>query len=808
MDNGNLDKGLALLEPIKEKYGSKLSWGDLIVLAGTTGMEVAGHPSFGFCGGRIDDPDGSESLILGPSEAQEELTPCQSIGQQGHCQSPLGQSTIGLIYVNPEGPEGAKGNTTAAADDIRDVFARMGFDDRESVALIGGSSCKRFFSSFLLLLIFYSRNLQCIFCLFATLVYMLSIGGHAFGKCHGACMNPPCGAGELEGKGIYTYTSGLEGKWTTQPTKWTNEFFNNLFDFEYQLVSSPAGFVQYEPIGGPDNIMLTTDLALAVDPIYEVIAREFASNITALEEAYGAAWYRLKSADMGPANRCIGDDVRPPQPWQNTLPEGPKDLPDYVPIRAAIDELLEQDSSNIGKFATLAQNCARTFRETDYRGGCNGARIRFPPESEWDYNSRNDGSPSFYYSPFSSASTLELLEPIKVAHPDISYSDLIVLAGNAAVEAADGPALPFCGGRVDAEDGSGSEGLGPRLYATPYLTLSDYITVAGLTKEEGVALLATPRAGVDSNSDNNVLSNQYFVDLQEEYQMQMQQNQTQIQKQMMEENEMQMMQDGTGSYTAYELAALEEDLADIVARFVEDNDYFLEQYASGWTYMMTADRFVDSMTNACDGVAHPTLASDPETDGAVEAEEDNEEDVLEDEDEDTEEDDDVNDNVDDDGEYFLIASMTEGCIGRRRSSPGSGNGGNGALMLQECDERDTTVLWRVDEDGRFRSQSDDSECIQAGRGSEITSPDGVDGLESGVYLYSKECTPQKAPFEEFDESWVFGSMSGPLSLSARPDLCVSYSGVNPNVGVDYLRLLPCDDLSGSSRGEGWVAIKT
>ena len=268
-DNANLDKALQLLKPIKAEYGQLLSWGDLIVLAGTTAIEAMGGPVLGFCGGRIDDADGSDSLKLGPSPEQEEIGPCQSLDPnlQGKCLSvddtALGTTTVGLIYVNPGGPVGAEGDPIASGADIRRAFGRMGFDDKESVALIGG--------------------------------------GHAFGKCHGACANPPCG----DGKGLNTFTSGFEGQWTTTPTEWSNEYFRSLFDFTWSNSTGPGGSLQWAPEGStvPDIIMLTTDIALSKDELYKPIAAEYASNIGALQTDFAAAWYRLTSADRGPSTR-------------------------------------------------------------------------------------------------------------------------------------------------------------------------------------------------------------------------------------------------------------------------------------------------------------------------------------------------------------------------------------------------------------------------------------------------------------------------------------------------------------------------
>jgi len=433
MDNANLDKAIMLLQPIKDKYGSALSWGDMIVLSGNAAIKSTGGTVLGFCGGRIDDADGSNSLILGPSEMQEQHSPCQSIGMQGDCLSvdntALGPTTVELIYVNPEGPVTDPNNPVAAAADIRRAFARMGFDDQVSTILIGA--------------------------------------GHAIGKAHG----DPNG----------TLTSGLEGPWTTTPTTWSNEYFRNLFDYNYTLVESPAGHMQWSPDNGLPINMLTTDLALAQDDGYLPYAQMYADNFTLHNEDFASAWYRLTSADMGPAVRCIGDLVPEPQEFQFNLPPSPApgDLPDYVPIATAIEAYFGDDADLIAAFIQLAYNCAATFRATDYRGGCNGARIRFPPESEWPSN-----TDVVLY--------IDQLEEIKTTEGfDVSMADMVVLASILALEKSNPDLdLPFCGGYVDAEDGSGSEPLAPRFYSPANITVTDDFQVKGLTPEQGVALFS------------------------------------------------------------------------------------------------------------------------------------------------------------------------------------------------------------------------------------------------------------------------------------------------------------------------------
>lgn len=417
---------------------------------------------------------------------------------------------------------------------MRRTFALMGFNDTETVALVGG--------------------------------------GHAFGKCHGACMNPPCGEGDMKGKGVNTFTAGYEGQWSTTPTTWSNQYFNNLFDFEWTLVDGPGGFTQWAPnttdgSTPPDILMLTADLALAEDEIYRPISQEYAANLELLSKDFGAAWYRLTSADMGPATRCIGEFVRPPQHWQHTLPDYEGELPDFVGVRAKIQELLDADDGNYNAFVNLAYQCASTFRETDYRGGCNGARIRFEPESEWEVN-------------VGTADALSTLEAVKTAYPDATWADIIVLAGQTAIESAGGEAQPFCGGRVDAEDGSGSEGLGPRVYDPPVVSIRDDMEVKGLSAREGVAL-----AGRGFGA---TFSNQFYKDL--------------------------LADNGgftaeNGSFTDDELALLEDEFQPIVEEYAKDEETFKKEFARAWTKTVTADRYAGPFDNACETVS--TCTTDP-----------------------------------------------------------------------------------------------------------------------------------------------------------------------------------------------------
>jgi catalase (peroxidase I) len=356
---------------------------------------------------------------------------------------------------------------------------------------------------------------------------------------------------------FYFASSGWEGAWTTNPAQWDNEFFKNLFYYEWELHTGEGGKDQWKPVVGPDIMMLTSDLALAVEP-YREHSERYANDQGKLEEDFAAAWYKLTTADMGPASRCIGDDVPPPQPFQNDLPPAPAELPDYVLVRARIEKVLDEDDANADALINLAYRCAATFRKTDWHGGCNGARIRFPPESEWPEN-KNSGTQK----------ALALLELVKEEHGDVSYSDLIVLAGLTALESENEDLkLPFCGGRVDTENESNSKDLRPRHYTDPLVTILDDWSVKGLTQEEGVALTCRERVG-----------SQYYKDLLAD----------------------------ESSFDEYARALLKhEDLLKIVNKFAQDESKLLKTFEAAWTKMMTADRFKGYNENACTGVDTPT----------------------------------------------------------------------------------------------------------------------------------------------------------------------------------------------------------
>ncbi|WP_089717509.1 catalase/peroxidase HPI [Candidatus Entotheonella palauensis] len=440
-DNANLDKARMLLWPVKQKYGRNISWADLMIFAGNCALESMGFKTLGFAGGREDIWEPEEDIYWGSETtwlADERYTGDREL------ENPLGAVQMGLIYVNPEGPNGNP-DPLAAARDIRETFARMAMNDEETVALIAG--------------------------------------GHTFGKAHGAA-NPdqyvgpePEGASLEEqglgwknsfgsGSGSDTITSGLEGAWTTNPVKWDNNFFDNLFSYEWEQVKSPGGATQWRPkeveaAGAvPDAhdptkthapMMLTTDLALRLDPIYGPISKRFHENPEAFADAFAKAWYKLTHRDMGPRTRCLGPLVpSEPQLWQDPVPEVTHELIGESDIAALKGKILASGLS-ISQLVTTAWASASTFRGTDKRGGANGARIRLAPQKGWEVN-----------NPVELREVLLTLEKVQVEFNSaqsngkrVSLADLIVLGGCAAVEEAAKRAghdvqVPFTPGRTDA----------------------------------------------------------------------------------------------------------------------------------------------------------------------------------------------------------------------------------------------------------------------------------------------------------------------------------------------------------------------
>lgn len=438
-DNANLDKARRLLWPVKQRYGALLSWADLLVLAGNVALESMGFRTFGFGFGR-EDIWAPEEIFWGPEDAWlgDERT-----GADRALHEPLGAVQMGLIYVNPEGP-GGEPNPVAAARDIRETFRRMAMNDEETVALIAG--------------------------------------GHTFGKCHGAgdpsLVGPEPEACPVEhvglgwrssfgtGRGSDTITSGLEGAWTATPTTWDNQYLETLFGVDWELTTSPSGAHQWRPKGGarydsvpdahdPDRrhapMMATTDLALRMDPVYEPIARQYLTDFGLFSEAFAKAWFKLLHRDMGPPTRLQGPWVPEPQIWQDPVPRAGKDLVSGVDV----DELkrrVAESGLSVSQLVATAWAAAACYRDTDKRGGANGARIRLEPQVSWPVN-----------DPKELAATLRRLDEIRTqfnqsdqgGRNPVSLADFIVLAGGVGIElgadrAGSPVTVPFRPGRTDA----------------------------------------------------------------------------------------------------------------------------------------------------------------------------------------------------------------------------------------------------------------------------------------------------------------------------------------------------------------------
>ena len=441
-DNANLDKARLLLWPVKQKYGNKISWADLMILAGNCALESMGFKTFGFAGGREDVWEPEEDIYWGAEG--EWLGNKERYSGDHELENPLGATHMGLIYVNPEGPNGNP-DPVAAAKDIRETFGRMAMNDYETVALIAG--------------------------------------GHTFGKTHGAADaeqyvgHEPAGAGIEEmglgwknsfesGMGEHTITSGIEGAWTDTPTKWSNKFFDNLFKYDWECIKGPGGAYQWQPKDGagantvPDAhnpskkhapFMLTTDLALKEDPDYEKISRRFHENPEEFADAFAKAWYKLTHRDMGPISRYLGSEV--PQEeliWQDPVPAVDHDLINEDDISTLKGKILDSGLS-ISQLVTTAWASASTFRGSDKRGGANGARIRLAPQNTWEVN-----------QPKELKKVIDKLEELQKNFNDsqsgnkkISLADLIVLGGCAGIEKAARKAgqditVPFTPGRTDA----------------------------------------------------------------------------------------------------------------------------------------------------------------------------------------------------------------------------------------------------------------------------------------------------------------------------------------------------------------------
>ncbi|MDN5101706.1 catalase/peroxidase HPI [Aliarcobacter butzleri] len=523
-DNVNLDKARRLLWPIKQKYGNKISWADLMILAGNVALESMGFKTFGFAGGRVDIWEPEEDIYWGKEAEWLATSDKENSRYSGDrdLDNPLAAVQMGLIYVNPEGPDGQP-NVLASAIDIRETFARMAMGDKETVALIAG--------------------------------------GHTFGKTHGAGDASNVGAEPeaeglvaqglgwfskfLSGKGNDTITSGLEGSWTANPTRWDNEYFDILFGYEWNLTKSPAGAWQWEPINPKDEhlapsahdaskkvktVMFTTDLALRMDLIYGPISKRFHEHPEEFADAFARAWFKLTHRDLGPRSKYLGPEVPKEELiWQDVVPTLDYELINENDIEK-LKEIILSSGLSISQLVTTAWASASTYRDSDKRGGANGARIRLAPQKDWEVNQGTD-------------IVIKKLEEIqKEFNKKVSIADLIVLGGCAAVEKAVKDAgfskkVPFSAGRTDAtqeqthvESFSHLEPIadGFRNYSKAKYTLSteelliDKAQLLSLTIPEMIVLVGGMRVlGANYRNTNlgvftsnvGVLSNDFFVNL-------------------------------------------------------------------------------------------------------------------------------------------------------------------------------------------------------------------------------------------------------------------------------------------------------
>ena len=601
-DNANLDKARLLLWPIKKKYGRKLSWADLMILAGNCALESMGFKTFGFGGGREDVWEPEEDVYWG-SEA-EWLGDKRYTGDR-ELENPLAAVQMGLIYVNPEGPNGNP-DPLAAARDIRETFGRMAMNDEETVALIAG--------------------------------------GHTFGKTHGAAdpgkyVGPEPAAASIEqqnlgwkntfgtGNAGDTITSGLEGAWTTTPAKWSHNFFENLFGFEWELTKSPAGAHQWKPKAGagagtvPDAhdpskrhapTMLTTDLSLRVDPAYEKISRYFFENPDAFADAFARAWFKLTHRDMGPLARYLGPEVPAEELiWQDPVPAVTHQLIDNQDIAALKSQILASGLT-VSQLVSTAWASASTFRGSDKRGGANGARIRLAPQKDWEVN-----------HPAQLAKVLEALKGIQTAFnsassgKQVSLADLIVLAGCAGVEKAAKNAghdvkVPFTPGRTDAtQEQTDVESFavlepaadGFRNYFKPKHAVSaeemlvDKAQLMTLTAPEMTALVGGMRV-LNTNFDQSrhgvftqrpeALTNDFFVNLLD------------MDTSWKATSDVQNVFEGRGRKTgelkwtatrADLIFGSNSELRALAEVYACENERFVQHFVAAWSKVMNLDRF-------------------------------------------------------------------------------------------------------------------------------------------------------------------------------------------------------------------------
>mmetsp|Transcript_26913 Transcript_26913/g.58733 ORF Transcript_26913/g.58733 Transcript_26913/m.58733 type:complete len:808 (-) Transcript_26913:411-2834(-) len=615
LENVNKDRAWLLLKPIKDKYGRGLSWGDLIILTANIAIHDLGGPVLGFCAGRIDVKSGYRDHVM----TDRGLIPI--VDQPGILPQHDPQ-VLGPICTNAEGAN-STANPANTTEDIRITFALKGFNDEETVALVGG--------------------------------------GHTFGKTHGACVDgggdPPninpanpwkgkCGTGIRED----VYASGFEGPWTTHPIRWDNEYFQNLINFEWVAEEGQGGLTQWGVDSNVNNaigpraikpfadlppsindtqptMMLTTDIAFISDPSFKLLVEKFAHDMHAFNETFSNAWYKLTTQDMG-YNRCLPTTnlnlfLPPPQEFQHPLPPVPEDPPTLFDTQAVINKTLYGLDDQIGwkpLLVTFAYNCAQTWRVTDHSGGCNGARIRFNPGKSWRANAGvvDEG--------------MTLLSPIKVQFGEsLTWADLIVQTGTLIINNADpdqsNPLIPFCPGRADDTDGDDWEHLEPLVdgdFEDDLVGLKDYWLRSGLSFREMVALQGRMRSpdqqramgyagswANDTFANSGTHSNEYFRVLTTEEWEVFELNgvfDTQLQfkakgKQIfMKKSDLLLLEDGT-EVAQDSITNDSESLRSIVADFAFDNSLFLETFALAWKKLMNADRLNGPTSNVCADVA-------------------------------------------------------------------------------------------------------------------------------------------------------------------------------------------------------------
>ncbi len=604
-DNANLDKARRLLWPIKQKYGNKISWADLMILAGTVALESMGLKPFGFAGGREDVWESEEDIYWGSEDKWLGDQRYEKKENRDGLENPLAAVQMGLIYVNPEGPNGEP-NILESAKDIRETFARMAMGDSETVALVAG--------------------------------------GHTFGKCHGAGDASNVGSepeGEsliaqglgwlskfLSGKGDDTITSGIEGSWTANPTKWDNGYFDILFGYDWNLEKSPAGAWQWSPINPKEEdmapaahdpskkvktIMTTADMAMRMDPIYGPISKRFHENPEEFADAFARAWFKLTHRDLGPKSRYLGPEV-PAEDliWQDVVPSVDHKLVDDADIESLKTKILESGLS-VSQLVKTAWGSASTYRDSDKRGGANGARIRLEPQKSWEANQECE-------------SVIAKLEEIQKGFNDsstegkkVSLADVIVLGGAAGIEKASQDAgmkitVPFVAGRTDATQeqtfapffsylepiADGFRNFQKKKYAvSAEELLVDKAQLLGLTAPQMTVLIGGMRA-LGANYDNSskgvftdkvgVLTNDFFVNLLD---------MNILWSNVGEEEEAFEGKDRTSGKVKYTASRVDlvfgsnsqlRAIAEVYAQ-ADAKEKFVHDFVAAWNTVMNADRF-------------------------------------------------------------------------------------------------------------------------------------------------------------------------------------------------------------------------